>query len=62
MTEQAGGRFAVTEPEEVAEYTLAALREDRFWILPPASPESDARVRARTESILARSDPPLPLG
>lgn len=62
MTEQAGGRFAVTEPEEVAEYTLAALREDRFWILPPESPESDARVRARAESILARSEPPLTLG
>jgi NAD(P)-dependent dehydrogenase (short-subunit alcohol dehydrogenase family) len=61
MTESAGATFAVTRPDEVAEYALAALREDRFWILPPESAESDARVRARVESILARSDPPLPL-
>jgi NAD(P)-dependent dehydrogenase (short-subunit alcohol dehydrogenase family) len=61
MTERAGGRFALTEPEEVAEYTLAALREDRFWIL-PESAENDARVRARLDSILTRSEPPLPLG
>jgi NAD(P)-dependent dehydrogenase (short-subunit alcohol dehydrogenase family) len=61
MTTRAGGSFAVTEPEEVAEYALAALREDRFWILPPSA-EADARVRARLESILARTDPPLPLG
>ena len=35
-----------------------ALREDRFWILPP-SPEQDARIRARTESILERRTPVL---
>jgi NAD(P)-dependent dehydrogenase (short-subunit alcohol dehydrogenase family) len=62
MTERAGATFAVTEPEEVAEYALAGLREDRFWLLPPESPESDARLRARVESILARGEPPLPLG
>jgi NAD(P)-dependent dehydrogenase (short-subunit alcohol dehydrogenase family) len=56
MAEQAGMEFAVTEPEEVADYTLAALREDRFWILPP-SERTDAAVRARLESILSRTDP-----
>jgi NAD(P)-dependent dehydrogenase (short-subunit alcohol dehydrogenase family) len=56
MTERAGGRFALTEPEEVADFTLEALREDRFWLLPP-SPDGDARLRARVESILARRDP-----
>ncbi len=65
MTESAGAPFRVTEPEEVADYALAALREDRFWILPPEGPESadgDARLRARVASILARGEPPLPLG
>ncbi len=57
MMEGAGLRFAVTEPHEVAEFTLAALREHRFWILPPSA-RTDAAVRARLESILARTDPP----
>jgi NAD(P)-dependent dehydrogenase (short-subunit alcohol dehydrogenase family) len=56
MTERAGGRFAVTQPEEVADFALDALREDRFWLLPP-SPDGDARLRARVDSILARRDP-----
>jgi NAD(P)-dependent dehydrogenase (short-subunit alcohol dehydrogenase family) len=58
MMEQAGIAFAVTEPAEVAESTLEALREDRFWILPP-SPAQDARIRERVESILARRNPVL---
>jgi NAD(P)-dependent dehydrogenase (short-subunit alcohol dehydrogenase family) len=57
MFEGAGMPFAVTEPEEVAEFTLAALREDRFWILPP-SDRADTAVRARMTSILERTDPP----
>jgi hypothetical protein len=54
----AGMTFDVTEPEEVATYTLEALREDRFWILPPSEAQ-DARVRGRTESILSRENPVL---
>jgi NAD(P)-dependent dehydrogenase (short-subunit alcohol dehydrogenase family) len=56
MIEGAGLPFAVTEPAEVADYTLAALREDRFWIL-PASERTDAAIRGRLESILTRTDP-----
>ncbi len=58
MTEQAGHRFVVTLPREIAEYTLEALREDRFWILPRGG-RSDEAVRARVESILDRRDPPM---
>jgi len=56
MTERAGGRFAVTSPEEVADFAFDALREGRFWLL-PESPDTDARLQARTASILARHDP-----
>jgi len=58
MATAAGRSFAVTEPEEVAEYTLAGLREDRFWIL-PESPEADGRVRKRLDGIVQRRTPTL---
>jgi len=60
MVEGAGREFHVTQPEEVAEYTLAALRHDQFWILPPSA-EQDGKVRERLENILARRDPVLQL-
>jgi len=56
MAKQAGMELPVTEPEEVAETALAALREDRFWIL-PESEETDARLRERLEGILERRNP-----
>jgi len=49
----------LTEPEEVAQTCLAGIRAGAFWIL-PASPANDAQLRARTENILARANPPLP--
>jgi hypothetical protein len=49
----------LTEPEEVAETCLAGIRDGKFWIL-PGSVSSDAQLRARTESILARANPSLP--
>ena len=55
---QAGMEWAVTQPEEVAEYTFEALRADRFWILPEGG-TTDAAVRARMEGILARRNPTL---
>jgi NAD(P)-dependent dehydrogenase (short-subunit alcohol dehydrogenase family) len=56
MTEQAGGKFVATQPNNVALYTLEALRQDRFWILPRG--RSDEAIRARLESIISRADPP----
>jgi NAD(P)-dependent dehydrogenase (short-subunit alcohol dehydrogenase family) len=58
MYEAAGLAFAVTEPEEVADYAVEGIRNDRFWILPP-SEQTDAAVRARLEGILARRNPSL---
>ncbi|RJL24135.1 SDR family NAD(P)-dependent oxidoreductase [Bailinhaonella thermotolerans] len=45
-----------TPVEEVADHVVRAIRDERFWIL-PESPRTDATVRARAESMLARSDP-----
>jgi NAD(P)-dependent dehydrogenase (short-subunit alcohol dehydrogenase family) len=59
MIESAGMRFAVTEPEEVAEYAFEGIRSDQFWILPP-SQQTDAAVRNRLEGILARRNPGQP--
>ncbi|MDX1650518.1 MAG: alcohol dehydrogenase, partial [Myxococcota bacterium] len=61
MAEAAGFAFRVTAPEDVADQAVEGIREGRFWLLAP-SEETDARVRARTDSILERRDPPSPLG
>jgi len=58
MAEQAGRKFSTTQPKDVADYTLEALRDDRFWILPGGGHTEEA-ARARFQSILDRRDPPL---
>jgi NAD(P)-dependent dehydrogenase (short-subunit alcohol dehydrogenase family) len=45
-----------TPVEAVAEEALAGIRENRFWIL-PASDRTDDKLRARTASLLDRSEP-----
>ena len=45
-----------TEPAEVADRVVAALRAGTFWIL-PESDHTDATVRARADSMLDRADP-----
>ncbi|MHB8680608.1 MAG: SDR family NAD(P)-dependent oxidoreductase [Acidimicrobiales bacterium] len=52
----AGVEPQYTEPAEVAEQVVAALRSDTFWIL-PHSEHSDAMIQARAESLLKRSNP-----
>ena len=52
----AGIPFEETPLEVVAESVVAGIRGERFWIL-PASPRTDAAIRARAESMLARSEP-----
>lgn len=49
----------LTEPGEVAEICLAGIKAGQFWIL-PASEANDKQFKRRTDSILARSNPPLP--
>jgi len=51
-----GQPFGVTQPEEVAEHFMAGIRADKYFILPESS-QHDARIRARMQSILDRTDP-----
>lgn len=52
-----GLQMKLTEPEEVAEFTLAGVRSGRFWLI-PASEDNDRLIAARTDHIIARQDPP----
>jgi len=56
LAESAGIAFKLTQPEEVAHMAIDGIRNDRFWILSKEG-NSDARLQARTESILARANP-----
>lgn len=56
LAESAGIAFKLTQPEEVADMAIDGIRNDRFWILSKEG-SSDARLQARTESILARANP-----
>jgi len=51
-----GLKMALTEPDEVAAFALAGIRDGRFWLI-PESAENDAKVRERTETLLARGNP-----
>ena len=44
-----------SHPAEIAPFVFAALRQDKFWILP--HPEFKAMVEKRTQSILDESNP-----
>ena len=52
----AGVDIAYTEPAEVADRVVAAIRSDTFWIQPP-SDRTDESIRARAESMLKRENP-----
>ena len=45
------------DPGVLAERTLAAIREDRFWVLPPAGDAWREAARRRNRSIDAGSNP-----
>ena len=45
-----------TPVEEVAGRVVDAIRSDTFWILPP-SERSDEQIRARADSMMARTNP-----
>jgi short-subunit dehydrogenase len=59
LAKNSGIAFQLTEPEEVAAYTLEGIKQNKFWILPP-SEKQDKKVRVRTESILSRENPVYP--
>lgn len=59
LAEGAGMDLPTTSPEEVAGHLMEGLRGDKYYIL-PASEAGDARVRERTEGVLARANPVPP--
>lgn len=62
MCAEYGIELQVTHPDEVAEMALRGLQQDAFWLL-ETTPETDAKIRARTEMILNRTTPvPASLG
>jgi NAD(P)-dependent dehydrogenase (short-subunit alcohol dehydrogenase family) len=56
LAESVGIELKLTEPEEVAAMALEGIRNDHFWILSEEG-RSDARLQARTQSILDRANP-----
>ncbi len=56
MAAEFGIELQTTHPDEVAEMAIEGLQEDAFWLL-KTTPETDAKIRARTEMIMNRSTP-----
>ena len=52
----AGIEIAYTEPVEVADQVVDAVKNQTFWILPP-SENTDTQITLRSQSMLARSNP-----
>ena len=52
----AGVEISYTDPSEVADQVVDALRTRSFWIQ-PASDRTDDQIRARAESMLKRENP-----
>ncbi|MGW7519474.1 SDR family NAD(P)-dependent oxidoreductase [Streptomyces sp. NPDC054796] len=53
---EAGHEVTFTPVEEVADFVVRGIAEDRFWML-PESEHSDRQIRARSRSMLDRADP-----
>jgi NAD(P)-dependent dehydrogenase (short-subunit alcohol dehydrogenase family) len=51
-----GQEVRFTPLEEVADQVVSGIRRDQFWMIAP-SERSDAQIRARAESMLARKHP-----
>jgi len=59
LREMFGGKLAVTQPAEVAEYAIEGIRNNAFFLLPP-NERTDAGIRQRADAILQRLDPQPP--
>ena len=59
MMEAFGMKLTTTHPDEVAQTALQGVRDGKFWIL-PLNPGSEARIKERMDSILNRTNPPIP--
>ena len=56
MCAEFGIELQTTHPDEVADMAIAGLEQDAFWLL-ATTPETDAKIRARTDMILNRETP-----
>jgi NAD(P)-dependent dehydrogenase (short-subunit alcohol dehydrogenase family) len=61
MNERGNSRTLV-EPDEVAQYVLEGLYEERFWILPKSrhgaiQEQFDTLIRTRADTVVGRGDP-----
>ena len=52
-------QLQTTEPEEVAEFAIQGIRDERFWIS-PMSDKARAAFVARVDSILNKTTPTVP--
>jgi NAD(P)-dependent dehydrogenase (short-subunit alcohol dehydrogenase family) len=59
LREMFGGKLEITQPEEVGAHVIAGIKSDAYYILPPSA-RTDAGVRDRMESVLARRNPEPP--
>lgn len=59
LMEFMGAELITTHPDEVAQTAIQGLRENQFWIA-PINPDTKQKIRARFDSILNRSDLPIP--
>jgi NAD(P)-dependent dehydrogenase (short-subunit alcohol dehydrogenase family) len=59
LKEMFGGKLEITQPDEVAEAFIAGVKSDAYYIL-PRNERTDAGVRARFESVMARTNPEPP--
>jgi len=60
LAEASGVEFNLTEPEEVAAYTVAQMKEGNFWIMPPEYDESKEKFMARCKEIIDQVTPAYP--
>ena len=59
MMSSMGIEMETTEPEEVASFCLAQIKEGKYWIN-PINEKSEQAFKDRVESIITRSDLPNP--
>ena len=59
LMEFMGQKLVTTHPDEVAQTAIRGIRDDQFWIA-PLNPGIKDMVRARFDSILERSELPIP--
>ena len=52
-----GLKMQLTEPDEVAQFALQGILENRFWLL-PESADADKHIQDRSASMIARGNPP----